>query len=508
MNSNHGDLEGRLQRGFDSSAPDLSSDIVTGAAGRRAPRMVNRGRVAQAAAGGVVALAAVTVGAVVLGGTFTQPAPLFEAGGSGGGTFAAAEGAAASDAMIGRWISYEYLPGDALGTEGGSGSVYALERVGAPEAILASLGSQLGIDGAPQQSMYFDETYPSYVVGAEDGSAPSITITWSGTGNWWYSNPSAYPVVCAEPGVIGDDVPEERIAECTEVTPPSSGSAPSEAEARELAAAIFAAGGLSVSAADVTVHSDEWQTTATANLVVGGVLTALDWSVSWAPSGEIQWASGHSIRVVERGEFGTVSPRDAVERLADWRWGAAPGPDYQGGMTFFAADTSVSSGDARLEGAVSEPPVEPSPPGEQPVKPQPSEEPVAPVEPTEPAEPSEPSEPTEPSEPVVPVEPGEPVEPTEPIEEPSVEPLPVEEPLPTEEPETVTVTIDRAEATLLLMWDVNGNAWLVPGFAVEMPEGWWSGVVSLVEGVITLPEPIDYGVIEPMPIEEPQPIDD
>jgi len=32
-----------------------------------------------------------------------------------------------------------------------------------------------------------------------------------------------------------------------------------------------------------------------------------------------------------------------------------------------------------------------------------------------------------------------------------------------------------------------------------MEEGWWSSVVSLVEGVIALPEPIDYR-IEPMPL--------
>lgn len=69
------------------------------------------------------------------------------------------------------------------------------------------------------------------------------------------------------------------------------------------------------------------------------------------------------------------------------------------------------------------------------------------------------------------------------------------EPMPT--PETVTVTLEKAEATLLLMWDADGNAWLVPGFAYENPEqGFWTSVVSLVDGVIALPEPVE---VEPLP---------
>ena len=57
------------------------------------------------------------------------------------------------------------------------------------------------------------------------------------------------------------------------------------------------------------------------------------------------------------------------------------------------------------------------------------------------------------------------------------------------------------KATLLLLWDAEGNAWLVPGYAMQQPEGWWNAVVSLVEGVIALPEPIDPGMIEPGIIE-------
>jgi hypothetical protein len=92
--------------------------------------------------------------------------------------------------------------------------------------------------------------------------------------------------------------------------------------------------------------------------------------------------------------------------------------------------------------------------------------------------------------------------PANPDGEPTIlpEPLPGPEELP--EPETVTVTLDRADATLLLVWDVDGNAWLVPGYAYEQPEqGFWTAVISLVEGVIQLPEPM---TAEILPAEEAQ----
>jgi len=164
---------------------------------------------------------------------------------------------------------------------------------------------------------------------------------------------------------------------------------------------------------------------ATANLSVDGVATAIDYGISWSPLGEIAWAYGHSIEVVDRGAFDTISAANAVERLDDWRWSGAAGPDYQGGMNILAAESGV----ARDAGQ-------------------------APQSPDTGA--------------------SSPVDPT---------------------PELVTVTVDKADATLLLMWDVDGNAWLVPGYAIQQPEGWWSATVSLIEGVIELPAPFEGDIM-------------
>lgn len=443
MNDSSDNLSQRLRRSFASEngtdvSPDLSPDVVHGAADRRAPRLVNHGRVTRAASLSVSAVAAVAVGALVVANPFA-PQPLFTAAGTGtASALSAASESADADLRIAQWIDYEYLPGDGLATSGGRDSVYALQRTGSPESVLADVSARYGVDGPVERTEYFDEQYPSYVVGPEDGSAPSVTISWVGTANWWYSNPDGYPQV------IRDDE--------TEFVEPrlEDSLAPGEAEARSLAQEAFAAAGLEVAAGDITVTVDAFQTMASAYLTVDGVATALDWGIAWsAQTGELVWAYGHAIEVVERGTFDTVSPVAAVDRLSDWRWFGAAGPDYQGGYSILAAESGVARG--AIVGA-----------------------PDAPVSSSE----------------------GEPI-PTEP------EPLP--EPLP--EPETVTVTVETAEATLLLLWDAEGNAWLVPGYAMQQPEGWWNAVVSLVEGVIALPEPIDPGmiepgVIEPLPAEE------
>ncbi len=114
------------------------------------------------------------------------------------------------------------------------------------------------------------------------------------------------------------------------------------------------------------------------------------------------------------------------------------------------------------------------------------------VDPTAPETPA-PSDPTD-----TPVDPTEPTAPAEPLPPIQVEPT----------PEVVNVTVDNATPTLLLLWDVDGNAWLVPGYAMQTGEGWWNAVVSLVDGVIALPEPmqiepaiLEPGVIEPGIIE-------
>lgn len=476
MNNNSEELASRLRNSLGAtSAPELSDDLVTGAGQRRAPRIVSRKRGLQVAGAATFAIAAVTVGALVVASPFDR-APLFTATGGSAPTSLGANEDAQSDMRIGNWVEYQYVAGDGLNDQGGKGHVYQLKRARSPESVLAKVAEVFGVGGAAAKSSYFDKAYPSYVVGPEDGTAPSVTIGWSGTGSWWYNDPSAYPaVVCSgsapsNDGTVKSEEPADSVEpEVCETPELAENLAPSESEARAIALEIFESTGLDVSASGIRVTADEWQTVATASLVVNGAQTALDWSVAWSPLGTISYAYGHSIEVVDRGSYDTVSAVAAVDRLSDWRWYGSAGPDYQGGAMLYATDTSRSGTATGEEDASAEEPT---------------------VDST--AEPT-----TEPG--TVPgVEPDPlPTEDGEPMPDPTVEPT--VEPVPEPTPEVVVITVNEAEKTLLLMWDSNGNAWLVPGLAMQHPDGWWNTVVSLVEGVIELPEPI---AIEPYMIDD------
>lgn len=482
-------LTDRLRRSAGSDAPALSPELVAGAPGRRAPRLIDHGRTARVATTSLAAVAAVAVGSLVVANPFAARAPLFTAAaGAPAGAASTSADAMAEDARIALWIDYDYIAGPGLSTAGGRGGVYQLQRVGTPESVLADLADAFGVDGAVAETSYFDPTWPSYIVGPEDGTAPSVSVTWSGTGNWWYSNPGAYPDPVCELVEYDTENGVEKFEECTQPEIPAAESlAPSEGEAAGLAADLFASLGLDVDAGDVRVVADAWQTMASVNLTVDGVATAIDYSVAWTPLGEIAWAYGHSIEVVERGTFDTVSPVDAVDRLEDWRWFGAGGPDYQGGMAYLAAESGVARDAAAGFGA---PDTSVSSTGEEPGTTEPGGSTDGGASEPNPGEPSEPVEPGDPgTDPVEPIDPTEPVEPTDPIVDPTIEPAPLPE------PEAVTVTVDDAEATLLLMWDADGNAWLVPGYAMEHPDGFWNTIVSLVEGVIELPALIEDEVV-------------
>jgi hypothetical protein len=303
------------------------------------------------------------------------------------------------------------------------------------------------------------------VVGPQDGTAPSLSYSAYGTGDWWYNDPAGVSFYVCDASVTTEDA---QAYGCVLPSEAPANLAPTGDEARSLAAALFASTGYPVDAADIEIYSDSWNTSATAYLVVDGARTALAWSASWSSNGTLSYAYGHSVTVQSSGTFDTVSPAAAVDRLADGRWWGSPGPDFQGGMVAYASGVA-RDGVAVDPGATSDAPVEVTAP-DTPVSSEPSGAPVS----------SEPSEgPTDPATPAVPEE--------------TLPPIDV---MPT--PEVVNVTIDNATATLLLLWDVDGNAWLVPGYAMQMDEGWWNAVVSLVDGVIALPEPImiDPAVLE------------
>lgn len=462
MTTNDHDFENRLRSGFGSPATGTGDAPLSSESLARSPRVRNPHRTRKIATGsllgaGSLAVVGVLVTTLVLPGQ----APLFSLADSGQGGARAAS--ALSDASMGWWIEYEYLAGEGLSAEGGQGNVYQLELAGTPQGLLASVGELLGVAGEPEESVYFDPEWPLYVLGAEDWTAPSINVTWTGTGNWYYNNPAAYPEpVCSEVPP-SQDGKQPGYVDCA--SPEPAGPLVTVEEAQAQAAALFQSTGLDVSAGDVRVlTNDEWGVGVAASLQVDGVDTALEWTMFWAPGPVLASASGHAITVVERGGFETVAPVVAVDRLASGMWWGAPSPSYYQTSAVavpLARDTGVASSEQQTPGEV-------------------------------PAEPGAPGEDTTGE--------GTPEPPVEGEVPPLEQPVPLPEPPVQEEPEIITVTVTAAEPTLLLVWDADGNAWLVPGYVMRHGEDdWaWTTVISLIDGVLQLPEPMPVSIM-PMP---------
>ena len=133
----------------------------------------------------VVAILSLVVGAAVQ--IVFSPAPrTLIVLSDGGGTSSEAFGDIALS------VEYQYVPGSEISDATGSGSVYQLQLLGDPLGLLTELGSVYGVEGQAGKSQFFDEMWPGYVVGPEDWSGPTLNLTWSGTGPWYYSNPAAY----------------------------------------------------------------------------------------------------------------------------------------------------------------------------------------------------------------------------------------------------------------------------------------------------------------------------
>ena len=236
-----------------------------------------------------------------------------------GGLGAPETTAGASDKMmVFNPFTYEFSAGSALSTDTGKGHVYKAELIGSPESVLARVAKALGVQGSAIEAEYSTKEYPQFVVGSQDGKESSASISWNGTGNWWFNNPLAYP----QPECLKQNKAEDGSEYCEifaeqKLTPELL---PSKSDAVASALKIFEATGLKVKASQVNFTSNEWGAYATAAMQVDGESTSIEWSVSWASNGQLASASGHSVRLVDQGEFGTISARDAVSRVSDWRY--------------------------------------------------------------------------------------------------------------------------------------------------------------------------------------------
>lgn len=361
-------------------------------------------------------VAVLALGGLLLGaGAILPRSPLIAlaAGGSNKtSALGATEGSVADSKMMINPINFTYVAGAELSDASGEGHVYQLLLNGTPENTLKNAANALGVSGDVQRSSQWTPDSPAYFVGSEDGTGNSLNIWWGGTGSWYFNS----FVAGEEPACKTKETAEDGSSYCAEYVEqkPTPELLPSENQIVKDALRIFNATGLSATAADLTVYKDEWSAGASASLKVAGQETSVTWNIGYDAKGRLAWAGGHSVKVVDRGSFATISAKAAVKRLSDWRWYGSPAASE---FPTYVATRDLTS-----------------------------------------------------------------------------------EQQPSEQQTEVTVTVNSSKRLLLQIWDKQFGSWLVPGFALSgNDKSSINFVVSLIEGVIELPEPIEMQpLVDPM----------
>jgi hypothetical protein len=362
--------------------------------------------------------------------------------------------------MMMPYVSYNYVAGPGLSNDTGNGKVYKIVRTGNPEEILTGVAELFDVRGEIRKVPEFSKDNPSYFISESkdaygyDAVNPMVSIWWNGTGSWNYSNPAANPPyvepACESASDTGECLAWAEIKPTPELLP-------SRAEAVAKAIEVFNATGLDVTEADLRVYQDDWGMSIMSSLKVDDIETNIEWYIGWSSTGQISYAGGQSVEAQEMGSFNTISAVSAVDRISDWRWSGSPPSSfyekYQPVIGIYDTSPSVRG-------------VEPSP-----------EEAGSSAEGSS-GEAATSDETVEPSD-------GSGI---------LVDPMAPEETAPPV-PEVVELEVLEAVATRLTIWDANGDVWLVPGYVLVNSQGWFNAVISLIEGIIALPEDTGYEIM-------------
>jgi len=256
-----------------------------------------------------------STGLIELGGSAQQGAAGSK---SAPGMLTSAQDEIGGKMMMPNPFSYIYQAGPDLSSDQAQGGVYQLALSGSAKSVLSQAAKALGVTGEVFEPEYSTPEFPTFLIGSKDGTAQSVAVTWVGTGNWWYNNPAAYPAPTCEEFTKAEDGSEycNRYQE----QKPTPELQPTKAEMISQAMKIFSATGLKVSAADISTNSNEWGSSAFASLQIDGQDSPVEWSIYWAANGILASASGHSVSLVDKGDFKTISAREAVARISDWRY--------------------------------------------------------------------------------------------------------------------------------------------------------------------------------------------
>jgi len=441
-------------------APELNHTVVTEASLGKPRRQFGFRGLRLGVGVGSVSLAVTAVAlAITLPAVMTPPALFTVANSSSGGEKLSSSAAGSSDMAdsLGYWpgwVSYEYNAGSAVSDTTGNGQVFQGKLVGDPLEILKKMSTVFGITGEPVRDEWSDDSYPSYSITEENAY---LSIYWSGTGTWSFSKWADYQDGCVQDST---DTANDEVQYCE--PKPTPELIPSASELRSETISLLQLVGLDFQEDSITIYRDDWGAYASLPYLTDGIESGLQTYLNWGMDGQLTYFSSHSIELVARGSFDTVSAIDAVSRISEGRWyGNPPERFYRALEGQMAPDSRIAS-DGQVAGVTGET--------------------------TAPSDSSDLQDSSEPA--------------TDPNAGKVDEPLIVEDPNQNSEPEIIQLTVERAEATMLSVWDSSGNYWLVPGYVLFNDQGWFDSVISLEEGVIELPEPM---VMLPMDVNQKGP---
>lgn len=381
-----------------------------------------------------------------------SPAVIRIAGAAGSGNVSAAADAmptVGSKMMVPMDITYVFA-GEAPDFSAPAGAWSFPSGVAATPEQVAAIAAALGVQGEVRPVA--PELGGGFMVGPDDWSGPTLTVSADPTLGWWY-NPGPSAVVSVPDCVIAvdpvsiDTVPADvpaatdatKVAPCPEPQPPAN--VPTAAAAEESARALFASLGIDLGRYELETYADEWGASVTAWLVLDGMRTPMATSIGFGAEGAVTWASGFLAAPQRGDDYPRITVDEAVARLNDqadqWMY---PMATARGGVAM-GAPIAVSA-------------AAPMPPDTMPPDTMPA-------------------------------------------------------------PEPVVVTFTAVKPSLEMIWSDDGNVWLLPGYAFTSSDGGTYSVIAVTDEYLEQVQPDSVPVdtlVTPVPgdttvVEEPAPAD-
>jgi hypothetical protein len=336
-------------------APKLDESILeTASLGSAKPSILSRLNLSRRTTGfSLAGVAASLAGVAVIAGSVLNPQPTFtlELGATGQQSSGKMT---LGDTMQGRkdmayWpspVSIDYIPGDELSDSTGSGSIYEFVNNMSAQDLSAAIKRALGINGRFVTENFdihtANGTEKATYLNLHNGNIYVFVSDTNGALSFNYSNGEAW--------IMGECVREETSPETPDVTycaenAPIQATLPSNKMAVARALEIFSGLGFETTADDIQVTRGEDSLYAFAPIKVDGKPTGLSWDISWGNSGKISAVNGYAVDAVKVADVGTISAKDTVKRMSDYRWMASGSAElYQ------TAATGVSSGASSVDG--------------------------------------------------------------------------------------------------------------------------------------------------------------